>query len=117
MSATEEREFNVWVERELGGWVKVKADSHEAAEHLAARMPEAALPIHSRRQYGRQARPLKPVIKYGRVLVRRAVRTCGPKPKTLLYLDCGHTLYIESDTWFPGNPYAECTNTACPSRR
>lgn len=104
----EPREFHVLVEQTIVGWVTVHATSRKAAEKEILKL-SVKVPNQRESRYARQTRPVRPVMRHGRVRVLQASRTCGPEPKMLLRLDCGHTSYIGCDLWFPDNPWIECS--------
>lgn len=110
------RTFDVLVEQTINRWVTVEAEDASDAQQ---KILQLAIEIPNQREarYAVQALPRDPTTKHGRVLVLDAVMVCGPTKKMLLRLDCGHTTYIAEELWFPENPYAECTNTTCRTRK
>lgn len=107
------RLYNVLVRREVYEWETVEAEDKNAVEaKYGYRRRE---PGRTTRVFADRIEPVEPIMKHGRVLVTYATDTCGPDRKKLLYLDCGHSVYIAPETWYPENPYVECTNTTCRS--
>lgn len=108
-----QREFNVRARRDTVeyGWVTVKAASAEDARRRTRSMTSADVrwnPPRSR-WFVEAAFPAEPITDVaGRVLVLSVSMTCGPDPKMLLRLDCGHQTYCDRDLWYPSNPYIEC---------
>jgi hypothetical protein len=108
------RTFDVLVRREVYEWETVEAENKAAVEaRYGYQMRE---PGRTMRVFADRIYPVEPIMKHGRVLVTYATDTCGPDHKKLLYLDCGHHIYIDPELWYPTNPYVECTNTKCSSR-
>lgn len=109
------RTYDVLIEEEVQGWVTIEAEDLDDVNRkiLAANL---TVPRQRVRRYAPRALPREPIMRHGRVLVREAIRQCGPDAgkKLLLQLDCGHSAYIDADLWYPDNPYIECASCAPP---
>lgn len=105
------RTFDVLVEQTIHGWVRIEAETAEAAKRQILRK-SVVVPNQAESRWAPQCHPTEPITRYGRTLVVSSANTCGPDPKKLLYLDCGHKAYIDHDLWYEGNPYFECASCA-----